>query len=420
MRLIYSISLILRQFRQWAADMKDKKQKLPKIEGGFKSVIAALAVAFLLYIFTFYIDGEMGVILIAFMLFAPLTSLFFAIYARKRIRVSFDCDGYVKKDSRLAVKVTVEKLGSFPLGIVEIRPYASEVFSQPKSSYKLSLIRDNKKTFTYHVEAVIGGNGEISLPDIYSCGFLGFVRLRLKSELPPAVSVGVIPEIPQIKATSQLFRNIADVVMTSDEDEDNDTAMLFSANTAPGYEHREYVSGDPLKRVNWKLSSKKDKLMVRLDEAVASVQPMIVLDLYRSSAPLTEQTLKDEEQLIRSVFGLLSLLVRQGIASTFVYYGADGGVVSENVDNPDYPAQLLLKVLAVKVVPERRIDLRRIDSSVCACVVASTDCGADIAALTDAVEEEDNVSLIGVSHESRNLTDLPMWYLDGDNNFKLV
>ena len=35
----------------------------------------------------------------------------------------------------------------------------------------------------------------------------------------------------------------------------------------PGYEHREYVAGDSPRRVNYKLSAKKQKLMVRLDES---------------------------------------------------------------------------------------------------------------------------------------------------------
>lgn len=403
---------------------KKKQRKVllfgPTFGETFKTILAILTVAFLLYIFTFYMDGEMGVILIAFTLFAPLISLFFAAYARKRIKVSMNCDGYVQKGSKLTVSVTVEKTGRFPLGIVEITPRASEVFAQQDKVYRVSLVRDDKKTFTYTVDAVTGGNGEIALDTVYSCGFLGFIRFALTQELPAPISVGVIPEIPQIKASSQLFRSIADVVLTSDEEEENDTALLYSANTSPGYEHREYVHGDPLKRVNWKLSSKKNKLMVRLDEAVASVQPMIVLDLFRSGSALPQEAILDEEQIIRSVFGLLSLLVRQGIASTLIYRGAGDEVIAESVDNPEYPEQLLLKILAVKVVPDRRIDLKLYAGSVCACVIASTDCGAEIDSIADAVKDDDNVSLIGVSPTSRNLTEFPMWYLDGDNNFKLV
>ncbi len=381
-------------------------------------LISPLAVVFLLYIFTFYMDGEIGVILTAFVLFAPVVSLIFALYSRKRIRVEFDCDGYVKKNSKLTVKVTVEKDGRFPLGIVQINTYASEVFGQEKSIYKLSLAGTDKKTFTYQVNANTGGNGEISVSSVYSCGFLGFVKFKIKNDLPLPKSVGVIPEIPQIQSSSKLFRSIADSVLTSDDEENNSSALLFSANTAPGYEHREYVQGDALKRINWKLSTKKDKLMVRLDEAVASVQPVIALDLYRNADSKPSEVIADEEKLISSVFGLVALLINQGIACTFVYYGASGELLSESVDNPDYPPQLLLKVLATKIIPGRRINIA--NTSACACVIASTDCNEEISAVVSTLEDKDNASLIGISAESRNLTDLPMWYLDGDNNFKQV
>lgn len=391
-----------------------------KITGGIKSALSVIAMVYLMYIFTFYIDGEMGMILIAFVFFAPVISLIFAVYAMKRIKISVNCDGYVKKGSMLDVNVTVEKTGAFPLAVVEIKPEVSEVFDNENKVYRLSLVGIDKKTFSFSVPAKIGGNGEISLSEVYSCGFLGFIRFRIEENIPQPVNVGVIPDIPQIKASSQLFRSIADEVITADNDDENDTAMMFSTNTAPGYEHREYMEGDPLKRVNWKLSSKKQKLMVRLDEAVASVQPVLILDNFRSSSIATIDSLAAEESIIRSAFSLLQLLIRQGIACTFVYKGSGGETLSENVDNPEYPSQLLLKVLAVKVIPDSRIDLSNMNDPVCACVIASTDIGEGIAGIVENIADKESISLIAPFHDSKNLTDLPMWYLDGDNNFKQV
>ena len=385
-----------------------------------KSVLSILAVVFLVYIFTFYVDGEMGIILIAFVVFAPLVSLFLTLYARKNVKVSFSCDAYVKKRSKLIVTVTVEKKSALPCAILEVCPYASVIFGQGIKNRKLTMLNERKKTFKLEFDAVIGGNGEVGIKAVYSSGFMGFFRIPLKTPLPSPVSVGIIPEIPDIKASSQLFRSIADVVMTSDEEEENDTSMMFTANTSPGYEHREYEQGDPLKRINWKLSSKKDKLMVRLDEAAASVQPVIVLDLFRRSTTMAENAVRAEEQLIRSVFGLLSLLVKQGIACNFVYRTNSGETLFESVDNPDYPNQILMKVLATKVVPDKRVDLSQIGSSVCACVIATTDAGSGFQAIVDCLESTENASIIGLSIASANSTTLPLWYLDEDNNFKLV
>lgn len=385
-----------------------------------KTLISVGAVAYLLYIFTFYIDGEMGAILLAFLIFAPLISLIITLYARKRIRVTFSCDAYVKKGSRLTVRVTVEKTGFFPLSVVEIHPAASGVFEKIDKVYRLSLFTGSKSEFSFDIATRAGGNGEISIASVYSCDFLGFMKFRIKEKLPEPISVGVVPEIPEVKASSQLFKAIADVVMTDDSNEESDTAMLFSTNTTPGYEHREYLQGDPLKRVNWKLSSKKSKLMVRLDEAAATVHPMIILDLFRDSNADSEISIFAEEKLLSSVFGLLSLMIKQGIACNFVYCGDSGDVISETVDNPDYPAQLLLKVLAVRVKPNKRIDVSGLGGSVCACVLATTDAGDGFKAVTDNIPDSENVSLLGVEADTVNKTGLPLWYLDEGNNYKMV
>ena len=160
--------------------------------------------------------------------------------------------------------------------------------------------------------------------------------------------------------------------------------------------------------------------MVRLDEAAASVQPVLGLDLFRRGNVPPLNAVRGEERLICSVFGLLNLLIKQGIACTFVYRSADGSTLCESVDNPDYPDQLLLKVLAVNVVPDVRVDIRSASTSVCACVIATTDAGAGFSELIDAIENKDNISIIGLSAASQNSTSAPMWYLDEENNFVMV
>lgn len=385
-----------------------------------QTVLSLAGVAFYVYLFAFFIDGDTGASIIVFLLLAPLFSLAFTLYGRSRIRLSIRCDAYVNKGSELLVTVRAEKNGRLPLGIIDVVPDASEVFEKPNKKYRLSMFSASSCEFSFSVKSKTGGNGSVFISRVYCCGFLGFMRFKAKTPLPEPISVGVVPTIPDIKTSTQLFRAIADVVMTSDNEEDNDTSMLFSANTQPGYEHREYVHGDPMKRINWKLSSKKSKLMVRLDEAASSVQPLIVLDLYRRPDADPEYAVITEEKLLRSVFGLLSVLVKRGIACQFMYFAADGSIASETVDNPDYPAQLLLKVLAVPVVPGRRLDIGNAASGVCSCLIATTDAGKGLTAVTDKLEDKSRTSILGVSAESANDTGLPLWYLDEDENYKMV
>ena len=74
-----------------------------------QTILSVLAVALVVYIYTAGFDGEMGMILVAFLVFAPLISLFFALSGRKRLNISISCDAYVNKGSDLKVKVIVEK-----------------------------------------------------------------------------------------------------------------------------------------------------------------------------------------------------------------------------------------------------------------------------------------------------------------------
>ncbi len=383
-----------------------------------ETVVSIAAIAFILYIFTFYIEGEMGVVLIAFLIVPPLISFLFALYARKRITVSIFSDAYVKKGSELEVTVIVEKKGKLPIAVAEICPGASEVFEKQNKKYRLSLLSEGKIKFTYKVKAMTGGNGEISVKSFCSCGFLGFIRFKAANGLPSPVSVGVIPEIPDVKPSSQLIRQVADSVLTSDDNEENDTELLFSSNSSPGYEHREYVQGDPLKRINWKLSSKKRRLMVRLDEAVASVQPLVALDLYRSADADPEKAVLREEKLICAAVGLAKALIKQGISCNFAYNTGEETTV-ESIDNPDYPDIILLKILAEKVVPERRTDINSY-GSVCSCMVATTEPGGSFSGVLQGAENSPEVSII-VPEPAVYKGFSELWYLDEtDNVFKMV
>lgn len=385
-----------------------------------KNIISLIAVAFVLYIFTFYVDGEMGIILIAFTLAAALISLAYALYGRVCIKITFDCDAYVKKGSELEVKVNVEKTKGFPMAVIEIIPAASPVFGQPKV-YRLTMLKESKTQFSFDLPAEIGGNGEVFIKAVYSYGFLGFIKFRSCQELPPPKSVGVIPEIPEVKVSSGLFRAIADAVITSDNDDENDTAMPFSANTTPGYEHREYVPGDSLKRINWKLSSRSSKFMVRLDEAVSAVQPCIALDLFRSSDDDISIALRREEKLICAVFGLMTLLINQGIACSFVYRGFDGNVISDTADNPDYLQQLLLKVLAVRQVSNVHLNFGALAEKSCTYIVATTDLTAgNLSELIDSIPDKSNACIIIPDDEKSLKLDMPVWHLTDDNNFRQV
>ena len=172
-----------------------------------QTIFSIGALAFFTYLFTFFMDGSMGIILIVFFVTAPLISFALAVSSRKRIKISLKCDSYVNKNNTIKVKVKVEKTGKLPLSVIEIVPEVSEVFDKMDKTFRLSMFTDESTEFSFDVRGRVGGNGSISIKKVYSCGFLGFMRLEAKGVLPEPVSVGVVPEIPDIKSSSQLTKN---------------------------------------------------------------------------------------------------------------------------------------------------------------------------------------------------------------------
>lgn len=64
------------------------------------------------------------------------------------------------------------------------------------------------------------------------------------------------------------------------EDDEAEEGRSVAVGGLPGYEHRAYEPGDSLRRINYKLSAKLGKLMVRLDEATGTAPVVISLAGY--------------------------------------------------------------------------------------------------------------------------------------------
>ena len=100
--------------------------------------------------------------------------------------------------------------------------------------------------------------------------FLGIVYLNSRVRPEPA-AVAVLPRIVDYTGPEVPLS-----LLPSDDDEDEAQSLLTGG--IPGYDHRDYVPGDPLRRINYKLSAKKRRLLVRKDENIASQSVDIVLE----------------------------------------------------------------------------------------------------------------------------------------------
>ena len=332
--------------------------------------ICAIGIAL---IFMLFMDGQIGVMMLSFLLLMPLLSLIVTLIVRRYIRIRLILPDSAGKHQQIPAIIELEKDTPIPLPFLRLRLHADAHFlalnpeAEPlpekpvqgfgaaaamryrsemnrwKKLRKTQLAPDTlplclsmgtarKQQYRIMLHPRFCGKGDVRLTDLQISDYLAMFRFRMKQEI--AETVLITPEIPEMKANSELFRSVSTVVAASDEE--TESTPTHSASAMPGYEHRDYVPGDSLKRINWKLSSKRHHLMVRQDEPIALARLSVVLDFRRSGQdiPMT-QKLGAEEQLIESALGFLMLCARYGYPCKLCYADVNGEWSSLSIDDAE-------------------------------------------------------------------------------------
>ena len=306
-------------------------------------------------IFMLYLDGQIGVMMLSFLLLMPVVSGVMTVLVKRSLTVELVLPDSAAKQKRISAVILLKKSTPLPLPFLRMRltadphfeplnPNAAALPERPlhgaggllryRSAMKkwkklrerqltpdtlpLCLSMGTARTAEYRValSTRFCGSGTVTLHDLRLCDYLAMFRFRIP-ESDPAVLL-ITPEIPELKANSTLFRSVSTAVAAADEE--TEATPNHSASAMPGYEHRDYIPGDSLKRINWKLSSKRRHLMVRQDEPIALARLSVVLDFRRSPVPLSDaERFGREEQLIETALGFLMLCAKYGYPCQLCY-----------------------------------------------------------------------------------------------------
>ncbi len=320
-------------------------------------------------VFMLYMDGQIGVMMLSFLLLMPVVSGVMTWLVKRSLTVELDMRDSAAKQKQISAIVRIKKNTPLPLPFLRMRltadphfeplnPKAAPLPDKPLESalgvlrYRSAMKKWKKLCRTqltpdtlplcfsmgtareaeYRIALTTRfcGSGTVTLHDLRLCDFLAMFRFRLKDPAPAALLV--TPEIPELKANSTLFRSVSTAVAAADEE--TEATPNHSASAMPGYDHRDYIPGDSLKRINWKLSSKRRHLMVRQDEPIALARLSVVLDFRRSPLAMrAELRLAREEQLIETALGFLMLCAKYGYPCQLCYADAQGQWSSISIDD---------------------------------------------------------------------------------------
>lgn len=289
-----------------------------------KFIVYFLMIVFM-SLYNYILAGESSILILYALIFVPLFSAIFTYPVKARIEISFQIPkGELEKDSAADVKLTIKNNSIFPAPFIIISFVESLNLSISNSSnISVFLGPMQSKSITVKYKAKYRGVAKIGIKDIVLKDYMGFLKIPLLEDVQKKQSIReviVTPRLVHIKPSNKILRSSNNVK----EDTENLSNNFLIWSGEPGYEFKEYVPGDPLQKIHWKLSAKYETLMVRKNEGISDGKKLLIIDPYISLGERerdllkskknhnTEEILMIEEKILEGVIAIANLNVTFG------------------------------------------------------------------------------------------------------------
>lgn len=224
--------------------------------------------------FTFYYRQSFFIVLFLLLCILPVFSYLLTRYAFRKLTVSLSLKMVTgEKESTLPLYVHLDNKSFFPFSHCEIMLQISSCFYPKEDLEILILPCESHKvcTSSFPITYTKSGCYQIQLLQVKVFDYLHFFSFKKKYD--KQVSVKIMPSFSQeFEVPDGLYGE------GFDEFEENTLRGNYSSNVT---EIREYIPGDRLQKIHWKLSAKLDELMVKENEATSSKRFIILPELYQ-------------------------------------------------------------------------------------------------------------------------------------------
>jgi len=237
--------------------------------------------AVVIYLYSYFLGGDNTMLMLYMFIFALIISIILTMPLKGRIEFSIDAPTVeVEKDGVIKVNLHINNKSILPVPFMDVSFIKSHNFTNLSSTdIRFSLGSRMKKTISFEYVALTRGVSKIGVESIFIKDYLGFFRINMTKNMDLSKMWGevtVIPRLYSINLNSKIMQNTELALMP--EDNSMTTNNMVITNGEPGYEFREYVPGDPLHKIHWKLSAKKEVLMVRKDEGRSIPKKCLIVD----------------------------------------------------------------------------------------------------------------------------------------------
>lgn len=392
------------------------KKKGNMIIAKISAVFGYLLAMSLCVFFALYMSASAGWTIFYILAAAPVFSLILlaVTYFSHPLEITASADSItVCKKEDFYYKVKIKNRGILPVPAIIIKMKTCEGMTGECDSKPVSVNVYTKGTAEFKIKynASMWGAAPIGIESVHISDFLNLISLPVfRNSIDSFTStVKVFPDIPDIPSDSPLIKTAAETLRFNDECEDTKETDGFNFfGGMPGYTHREYSEGDPIKRINWKLSSKRENYMVRLDDETDAMQQVIVLDSKGGSRA-------ENERAVEGVLSIVFSLFRLGFDSAVFYSTPHGFTCTEIKEHGDITVlRTALADYTFTLSPSERIPVEELTGKKLSDIMFCTPSSDKMlpAAIASAAEYGINVTPIIAADNS--FIDSPYWKMNSD------
>lgn len=283
-----------------------------------------------IFICIFYIDFG-TVALAGILLFIPIFMLIFLIFMRTRVSASVDSKNpmtekdAMDKQARASITLSVEnrnRILPITKGIVKVR--YENIFSGEKGKLKVRFSVDGgrKRDRRIVVPMMNCGNLSITVRRVRIYDYLSIFAWTIGKKYPTQ-NVLIMPPTKDFYLDRDKWFN--------ETNEDSDRFSLYKKGDDPSevFDIREYVDGDKIQRIHWKLSSKTGQLMVKDGSLPLAKALPIFIDL---CVPYEkDERAEMANRLVQGIYSVSLYMIEQGVPQYFIWYDRDKDVIEERL-----------------------------------------------------------------------------------------
>ncbi len=272
----------------------------------FALLIIICSVFYIMYLWDF------ALVLLIVISALPVLMFIMCLRAKRGINVKMAVKSdTVSKNENFPVMLRIENSSVFPVGKAEAVIEYYNTFNNQINTFQLLLPIQarNTQNVTFSLNSKFCGIVKIRCACINIFDPLRIFRMKIARNV--SARTAVMPEGHEISG------------IVSANDRSNEESLFFSESKAGDdpsevFDLRDYSAGDKLNRIHWKLSSKKDKFIVKDYSLPVDVPSVLFLDLGYSDDPL--YTLPVFDTLIESLVSISQLMLENERSHTIVYF----------------------------------------------------------------------------------------------------